>query len=88
MKLRKIPLEALMQILEDLYETGADFIDIDGDYDSGENRDLMKITVRPGYMMSSNNINPEEELEIDYIQKDPMFIATKFLSDEDINDLI
>ncbi len=77
MQLRKIPLMELLEILNDLYEDGVDYIDISGtSSDEGEQpQDFIKITVRPDYMAEEKDIN---ESSID---------VTK-LSENDINDLI
>jgi hypothetical protein len=74
MKLRKIPLEPLMQILQDLWEGGADFIDISGEQnEEGEDlKDRIQITVKPEYVLNDDD---EEE------DNTP-------LSDEDFNELI
>ena len=66
MKLRKIPLESLLQILTDLFDSGADFIDISGENnaDGDELRDIIKITIKPEYMMDKDDMI--EEIEMDY----------------------
>jgi hypothetical protein len=56
MKLRKIPLESLIEILQDLYESGADYIDISGKNDE-KNRDIIHITIKEEYMF----YNEEED---------------------------
>jgi hypothetical protein len=73
--LRKIPLEGLIQILTDLFETGADYIDISGVQDDREEGlvDVIKITVKPEYMADDS----EEEIE-----------ERHTLSEDDINELI
>ena len=73
----------LINILEDLYNGGADYVDISGDTDKdGAPRDTIKITVKPEYL---SNIDNDDELsleqELDLEEKSG-------LSDEDINDLI
>jgi hypothetical protein len=80
--IRKIPLEGLIQILQDLFETGADYIDISGVQDDRENGpiDVIKITVKPEYM--SDNDESDVEIEIDMEGERPS------LSEDDINDLI
>lgn len=94
MMLRKIPLGPFIDILQDLFENGADFIDISGDVnDEGESpRDSLKITVKPEYL--SPDINEEEEV-IDYgmdflIHNETGDDTTSSspLSDDDIEDLI
>jgi len=73
MNLRKIPLESFIEILQELYEQGADYIDI-SEEDHINNKDVIKITVRPEYF-----INDREQYETDDVSS---------LSDDDINDLI
>ena len=93
MMLRKIPLGPFLEILQDLFENGADFIDISGDVnDEGESpRDNLKITVKPEYL--SPDINEEEEDVIDYgmdflIHNETDTTPSSPLSDDDIEDLI
>ena len=78
--LRKIPLEGLIQILTNLFEEGADFIDISGQQDDREDGpvDVIKITVKPEYMSDENEV----EIEVDMEGDKPS------LSEDDINDLI
>ena len=78
--LRKIPLEGLIQILTNLFEEGADFIDISGVQDDREDGpvDVIKITVKPEYMSDENEL----EIEVDIEGDKPS------LSEDDINDLI
>lgn len=75
MQLRKIPLLDLIEILTELYDDGADYVDISGQM--GEDRDnpqdVIKLTVRPDYVSKSQ----EGDIEIDMK-----------LSENDINDLI
>ena len=80
--IRKIPLEGLIQILQDLFETGADYIDISGVQDDRENGpiDVIKITVKPEYM--SDDDESDIEIEID------MEGERSSLSEEDLNNLI
>jgi hypothetical protein len=78
--LRKIPLEGLIQILTNLFEEGADFIDISGVQDDREEGpvDVIKITVKPEYMSDYNEL----EIEVDIEGEKPS------LSEDDLNDLI
>jgi len=90
MTLRKIPLGPIIEILQDLFDNGADYIDISGsNNDGGESpRDTIKITVRPEYLIDHNEddtVELEQEIEMDY--SDDLDAPTS-LSDEDINDLI
>ena len=73
----------LINILEDLYNGGADYVDISGDTDvDGLPRDTIKITVKPEYM-SSDIEDTVEEIKEKFNVSKPLD-----LSDENINDLI
>lgn len=91
--LRKIPLGPLIEILTDLFENGADFIDLSGNVnDDGETpRDTLKITVKPEYL------SLEEEDEEDIIDYGMDFLinnetdtpsSSSPFSKDDIEDLI
>jgi len=88
--LRKIPLGPFIEILTDLFENGADFIDLSGNVnDDGEApRDSLKITVKPEYL------SLEEEDEEDIIDYGMDFLINNetdtptSLSKDDIEDLI
>jgi len=103
MDIRKIPLEPLIQILQDLFENGTDFIDISGEQNAeGEApRDMIKILVKPEYMMDHDELNDEntiefmeEEIEMDYTgsfeenTKHSIIDDKTSFSDEDIDNLI
>ena len=79
--LRKIPLEGLIQILTNLFEEGADFIDISGVQDNREDGpvDVIKITVKPEYMSDESEL----EIEVDIEGENP-----NLLSEDDLNELI
>jgi hypothetical protein len=85
--LRKIPLEKFIQILQELYDGGADFVDISGQVDEdGVQRDTIKIAVMPEYV---SNIDEDESLieerfDINSLEKKD---SLNF-SDDDINELI
>lgn len=83
MQLFKIPLEELLSILTDLYDEGADYVDISGIESTDEEypQDIMNITIRPEYM---NEELFDEEEEEEYT---PKINVSKF-SDEDIDNLI
>ena len=92
MNLRKIPLGPFIEILTDLFENGADFIDLSGNEDNGTEapRDTLKITVKPEYL--SPDIDEEEEV-IDHgmdflIDNGNDTPPTSSLSKDDIDDLI
>jgi hypothetical protein len=87
--LRKIPLEMLIQILQELYDGGADYVDISGDTDvDGTPRDTIKLTVKPEYLSDfdeESGVSLEQELDLDWTEEDDQ---PSGLSDDDINDLI
>jgi hypothetical protein len=92
MMLRKIPLGPFIEILTDLFENGADFIDLSGNEDNGTEapRDTLKITVKPEYL--SPDIEEEEEV-VDHgmdflIDNTGDLPPSSPLSDNDIEDLI
>ena len=69
LKLTKIPLEYVVQILTLLYEEGYDYFDLEGTPDSSENdeeelRDVIKISVRQEYF--SNEEDDNDNSNIDY----------------------
>lgn len=78
----------LIQILQELYDGGADYVDISGDTDvDGVPRDTIKLTVKPEYLSDfdeESNVTFEQELDIDWTEED----GPSNLSDDDINDLI
>lgn len=89
--LRKIPLGPFIEILQELFESGADFIDIAGQNndDVEQPRDTIKVTVRPEYLIDHNEndiMEIEQEIEMDYSDDDD--ISRSSLSDQDIDDLI
>jgi hypothetical protein len=77
MQLRKIPLMELIDILNDLYQDGVDYIDISGtSSEKGKQpQDFIKITVRPDYITTDKDIINSN-------------INVSRLSENDINDLI
>ena len=94
MMLRKIPLGPLIEILTDLFENGADFIDLSGNVnDDGETpRDTLKITVKPEYLSLEEE---DEEDIIDYgmdflinNETDTPSSSSSPFSKDDIEDLI
>lgn len=89
MQLRKIPLGMFIQILEELYENGAEFIDLSGNMtEEGDSlKDSVKITVRPEYL--SENIEDGDsytETRINYPDEEDGDDSP--LSDDDIEKLI
>jgi len=77
---KKIPLEVFINILQDAWNKGADYIDIIGVPDQVQ--DNIAVAIREEYM----NVNPEDEFEVDVELEHPE--DEKDLSDEDLNQLI
>jgi hypothetical protein len=77
---KKIPLEVFINILQDAWNKGADYIDIIGVPDQVQ--DNISVAIREEYM----NVNPEDEFEVDVELEHPE--DEKDLSDEDLNQLI
>ena len=73
-KFQKIPLKGLIETLQEVYNQGADFIDIVGIPD--EDQDIIGIHVREEYL--SEDLEEEEDEEE----------SPGELSDEDLNQLI
>ena len=94
LRLRKIPLYPLIEILQDLYESGADFIDLSGEQsDEGDTpKDLIQIAIKPEYMLHDERNEEDDdvtqEIELDYSDDDIPDTKSRSLSDDDINDLI
>lgn len=94
MQLRKVPLEDLIKILTDLYEDGVNYIDISGEPSDDEDnpKDLIKITIRPEYMINEEDDeeeDDEDEIEEDYYKSDRRKnIDVDRLSEDDINNLL
>lgn len=78
-----------IQILQELYDGGADYVDISGDTDvDGVPRDTIKLTVKPEYLSDfdeESGVSLEQELDLEWSEEDE---DKSGLSDEDINDLI
>lgn len=96
LKLRKIPLQPLIEILQDLYDSGADYIDLSGEQSKeGEDlKDIIQITVKPEYILHEDDDDDDDidnniqEVKMDYSDDNTPDTSRKSLSDEDINDLI
>ena len=82
----------LIQILQEIYDGGADYVDISGETDvDGVQRDTIKITVKPEYMsaLEDGGVSLEQELTMEWTEEEEEDKhSSSSLSDEDINDLI
>jgi hypothetical protein len=77
--IRKVDLKALIDTLVEVYNSGADYIDIIGHPD--EEQDTIGIIVHDDYMADPNDLEEGQE-RIETEEED------KPLSDEDLNQLI
>lgn len=89
LRLRKIPLYPLIEILQDLYESGADYIDLSGEQnEEGDSpKDLIQITIKPEYMLQDNREENATQ-EIDYSDEEETPNIKKTLSEDDLNELL
>ena len=92
MMLRKIPLGPFIEILTDLFENGADFIDLSCDENNEEEslRDSVKITVKPEYLSPEEEEDDEEDHGMDFLitNENDTSTSSSPLSEDDIEDLI
>lgn len=98
-KLEKIPVDVLLNLLVELYQSGVDFVDLTSD-NSDPLQDKLVIFTKEGYINPDhynedrlNNLqieiardNDDDEDEVEY--KLPPIIETKKLSDDDIDKLL
>ena len=90
--LRKIALQKFIETLVDVYNSGADYVDIVGTPD--ENQDTIGIVVHEEYLSKDDmqiefiSDEEDEEEEEPFTKIDPLTGNIIPLSDEDINDLI
>ena len=71
-KLNKIPIASLINVLQHLYEEGADYIDLQGEHTPGDKNDVIKVTVRPEYYVGEPDDDDSEQDKTDqntYLQK-------------------
>ena len=90
--LNKIPISSLIKVLQQIYEEGADYNDLQGEQTHGDANDIIKVTVRPEYC-----IDEQGGLEPEHDETDPEYLSTEInepkedinpISDDEINDLI
>jgi hypothetical protein len=87
MRLNKIPLAQFINILEEIYNSGANFVDIVGfpDSDSEELKDIIKLVIRPDYLADDDDEEEGEDITGYIMNEDDDHDK---LSEEDISDLI
>jgi hypothetical protein len=79
MMFRRVPLEALLEVLEDIYEKGADYVDIVG-FVEGDEHNLIVSVIKDYF--------PEElQGNYDIMMQEPPQEEIKF-EDTDLNDII
>jgi len=89
-KLNKVPIANLIQVLTHLYEEGADFIDIAGEEVPGNDNDIIQVTVRPEYYTTENSESEQHETDPEYLLTEVKLPEEDInpISEDDINDLI
>ena len=65
-KISKIPLEDLLNILENLYEQGVNFVDFDFYVDPKEIQSVISISTRPEYISTPEELEAEKLLDEEY----------------------
>lgn len=83
-KLRKVPLEGLIMILEMLYEQGFDFVDIEGT--TAEEQDSVLVYTNTEYL--SEEFQEEGDDEEEAPKEAPKKSRNRKLSDDDLNQLM
>ena len=92
--IEKIPLETLINLFIELYESGVDFVDLSAD-NSDPHQDKLIILTKEGYInpdyydekrLSEFEIVRDDEDEDEY--RKPPIIETRRLSDDDIEKLL
>jgi len=84
-KIRKVPVEAFLNLLSDLFEQGVDYIDIIGMLD--EKQDTIGIAFSKDYMSEDMQDNFEDITPIT-VNKTADTIKINLSNDEDLNQLI
>ncbi len=77
-RFQKIPLEGFIDLLMDIYERGANYIDLLGIPD--EDQDVVSVVIRKEYLEDDHTFDDVVSFTMDTNNED--------LSDEDLNDLI
>jgi hypothetical protein len=78
-KIKMIPIESMLDILNSLFEAGYDYVDFKGRIDPEGNQDTIYLSIRPEYL------SPEALEEDEVLPKNPSDVK---LSEEDLDDLI
>jgi hypothetical protein len=84
-KIRKVPVEAFLNLLADLFDQGVDYIDIVGILD--DKQDSIGIAFSREYMSEDMQDNFEDITPIT-VNKTPDTIKINLSNDEDLNQII
>ena len=84
-KIRKVPVEAFLNLLADLFDQGVDYIDIIGMLD--DKQDSIGIAFSKEYMSEDMQDNFEDITPIT-VNKTPDTININLSNDEDLNQII
>ena len=81
MTMRKVSLISLIDLLKQIYDDGADYIDIEGEQTDGE-EDMLKITVRPEYFKEFASLLDDYQSQLDAVEVfDENFDVDKIIED-------
>lgn len=83
-KLRKVPLEGLIMILEMLYEQGFDFVDLEGT--TAEEQDSVLVYTNMEYL--SEEFQEEDNDDEEALKETPKKSRNRKLSDDDLDQLM
>ena len=61
-RIKKIPLEDLLTILEKLYEAGTNYVDMDFVIDPNEEQSVITISTKPEYQATQEELEEEERM--------------------------
>ncbi len=95
-KIEKIPLDTLINLLIELYESGIDYVDLSSD-NSNPEQDKLIIQSKDSYINPKFNAEDrkgfreeedDDDEEDNFLNKTPPTIETRKLTDEDLNNLI
>ena len=90
-KVEKLPLDTLINLLIELYESGIDYIDLSSD-NTDPIQDKLIIQTRESYLASDlanrKDYSEEDDEDENIVPKLPPTIETKRLTEDDLNELM
>jgi len=86
-KVEKLPLDTLINLLIELYESGIDYVDLSADNTDPE-QDKLIIQTKDAYINPNFGNTSVDEDRVDEFPKRPPTIETKKLTDDDIEKLL